>query len=159
MTDATGSRVDLLAVLLRELSCRGVEGELPVRGGSMRPTLREGDRVRLVPATASDVRVGDVVVRAGTSGPVIHRLVGWWPSEGGSRILTKGDGAARLDPPGWRAEVVGRVVARVRDGWVRRLDGAGARLFGRGRAAASLAEGFMFELWTRGSRLAGSRRA
>jgi hypothetical protein len=159
MTDPIGSRVDLLAVLLRELSHHGMEGELPVRGGSMRPTLREGDRVRLVPATASDVRVGDVVVRAGASGPIIHRLVGWWPSEGGSCILTKGDGAARLDPPGGRAEVVGRVVARVRDGRVRRLDRGGTRLCGRGRAAASLAEGLILELWSRGSRLAGSRRA
>ena len=159
MTDPIGSRVDLLAVLLRELSQQGMEGELPVRGGSMRPTLREGDRVRLVPATASDVRVGDIVVRAGASGPVIHRLVGWWPSEGGSRILTKGDDVARLDPPDWRAEVVGRVVARVRDGRVRRLDGAGTRFCGHGRAAASLAEGLILVLWTRGSRLAGSRRA
>ena len=159
MTDAIGSRVDLLAVLLRELSSHGMEGELPVRGSSMRPTLREGDRVRLIPATASDVRIGDVVVRVGASGPVIHRLVGWWPSEGGSRLLTKGDGAARLDPPGGRAEVVGRVVARVRDGKVRRLDGAGTRLRGRGRAAASLAGGVILELWSRRSRLAGSRQA
>jgi hypothetical protein len=64
-------------------------------------------------------------------------------------MLTKGDGAPRLDPPLPPAELVGRAVALLRDGRMRRLDGAGMRLRGRGRAAVSLAAGLIRETWDR----------
>jgi hypothetical protein len=93
MTEPEEFRPALAAPLLRDLAGEGTTAELPVRGNSMRPVLQQGDRVRLIPATAAGVRVGDVVVRTDATGPVIHRLVGWWPTGGGWRILTKGDGA------------------------------------------------------------------
>ena len=154
MTDTEEFRPDLVAPLLRELAAAGATAELPVRGTSMRPILRDGDRVRVVPVTAADVRTGDVVVLAGSSGPVIHRLVGWWPARGAWRVLTKGDGAPRLDPPLRPDELAGRVVARVRDGRVRRLDGAGMRICGRCRAAVSLAAGLFLEAADRARRRA-----
>jgi hypothetical protein len=142
-------RPDLLAILLRDLAAEGKPVEIPVWGISMRPWLRDGDRVRLVPVTAAEVRVGDVVVRVNATGPVIHRFVGRWPSRQGRRLLTKGDGAPRLDPPARADELVGRVVARVRDGRAERLEGVGMRLRGRGRAAVSLVAGLILETWDR----------
>jgi hypothetical protein len=147
---ATGEfRPDLLSPLLCDLAAEGRVAEIPVRGISMHPCLRDGDRVRVVAAATSDVRVGDIVVRVLTTGPVVHRFVGWWRTRHGWRMLTKGDGAPLFDPPLAPAELVGRAVALLRDGQVRRLDGSGMRLRGRGRAAVSLAAGLIRETWDR----------
>ena len=149
-TTATGEfRPDLLGPLLCDLTAEGRAAEIPVRGISMRPWLCDGDRVRVVAAAASDVRVGDIVVRVHATGPVVHRFVGWWWTRHGWRMLTKGDGAPRFDPPLAPAELVGRAVALLREGRVRRLDGAAMRLRGRGRAAVSLAAGLIRETWDR----------
>jgi signal peptidase len=153
MASTEDFRPDLLPALLRDLGAEGRRVELPVRGSSMLPMLRDGDRVQIVPVTGAAVRIGDVVVRVESNGPVIHRVVGWWPSRTGWRLLTKGDGSLRLDPP-LRAEgVVARVVARVRDSRVERLDGAGMRI--RGRALVSLVAGLIVEVWDRAVRWSG----
>lgn len=145
----TQFRPELLAPLLRDLAASDHLGEIPVRGTGMQPTLQDGDRVWLVAATGRDVRVGDLVAQRGESGPIVHRLVGWWPTREGWRLLTKGDGVPLFDPP-LRADcLVGRVVARVRAAEVQRLDGEGNRLRSRGRALASLVAGLMAEAWIR----------
>jgi hypothetical protein len=142
-------RADLVAPLVRDLLADGASPEIPVRGSSMRPILRDGDRVRLAPMTHAGVRLGDVVLRVEPSGPVIHRVVGWWPSRHGWRLLTKGDGARRLDPPLPPEGVAGRIVARVRGTSVRRLDGAGMRIRAWSRAFRSLTAGLIVEAWDR----------
>ena len=142
-------RPDLLAPLVRELLADGASPEIPVRGNSMRPILRDGDRVRLVPVTRAGLRLGDIVLRAESSGPIIHRVVGWWPSRKGWRVLTKGDGARRLDSPVPPAGVVGRVVARVRGNSVRQFEGPAMRLHAWSRAFRSLIVGLVVEAWDR----------
>jgi hypothetical protein len=154
MTTLEGFRPELLTPLLRDLAAEKVSGEIPVRGTSMRPTFLPGDRLRLVPATVADVRVGDLVVWMGQDGPIAHRLVGWWETRTGRWMLTKGDGAPRLDPPIPGYCLVARAVAHVRAGQVRRLDDAAMRLCGRGRATVSLAVGIIVEVWDRGCRVA-----
>jgi hypothetical protein len=155
MTVVGSFRADLLAPLLQELSAQGRCGEIPIRGTSMSPTLLPGDRLRVIRATVDDVRVGDLVVWVGQAGPIAHRLVGWWKTRGEWQLLTKGDGALRLDPPVPGRCLVARAVARVRAGQVRRLDEVRVRLCGRGRAAASLFVGLIVEVWDRASRCAG----
>ncbi len=145
---------ELLGLLLQELAANGIIGEMPVRGTSMRPMLLDGDRVQLVPARAGKARLGDVVARPGQEGPTLHRLVGWWRTGEGWRVLTKGDAACRLDPPLRLDCPVARVVTRIRDGKVRRLDDWQMRCLGRVRAAVSLAEGLMMEAWSRVRRAA-----
>ncbi len=157
MTAAEEFRPDLLAPLLRDLAVAGRSAELPVRGNSMRPLLRDGDRVRVIPVTATSVRVGEVVVSAEANGPIIHRVVGWWPSRHGWHILTKGDNATRLDAPLRVDGVIGRAVARVRGSHMRRLDGASMRLCGRSRALVSLVAGLVVEAWDRARRRARSQ--
>jgi hypothetical protein len=146
------ARPDLLPPLLQELADQGFTGELPVRGTSMRPTLLDGDRIWLIPATAEELRLGDIVVWMDRTGPIIHRYVGWWRTRQGWRVLTKGDGVHRLDRPVHPDCVVGRAVALVRRGEVEPLDGAATRLRGRRLAAGSLAVGVMAGGWDRGRR-------
>jgi signal peptidase len=142
-------RPDLVAPLVRELLADGASPEIPVRGNSMRPMLRDGDRVRLAAVTHVGARLGDVVLRVEPSGPVIHRVVGWWPSRDGWRLLTKGDGARRLDPPLPPESLAGRIVARVRGTSVQRLDGTGMRIRAWSRAFRSLTAGLIVEAWDR----------
>ncbi len=144
-----GFRPELLAPLLRDLASDGTVAEMTIHGTSMHPTLLDGDRIQLAPATAAETRIGDIVMRTGGAGPIIHRLVGWWPARNGWRLLTKGDNARRLDVPLSPDDLVGRVVARVRGGAVRQLDGVKMRLCGRTRAAASFVEGIIVEVWDR----------
>jgi signal peptidase I len=147
MTAADDFRPDLVAPLVRDLWADGTIPEIPVRGNSMRPMLRDGDRVRLAPMTHAGARLGDVVLRVEPSGPVIHRVVGWWPSRRGWRLLTKGDGARRLDPPLPPEGLAGRVVARVRGTSVQRLDGTGMQIRAWSRAFWSLTTGLIVEAW------------
>ncbi len=144
-----GLRPDLLAALVRNLAAEGRVVELPVRGNSMRPALRDGDRVRVAPATRTSVRLGDVVLRVEPSGPAIHRCVGWWPLRDGWRVLTMGDGARRLDAPLPPGRLAGRIVARVRGREVRPFDGTWMKARGRCRAFRSLIVGLLAEGWDR----------
>lgn len=86
---------------------------LTVRGTSMLPTLRPGDRVvvrpvrnpgRLVPGTL-------ILIRSVGERPVVHRLV----RRASGHIRTWGDNRPALDPPLAPDAVLGRVVARRRD--------------------------------------------
>lgn len=154
MTITRSFRPELMPPLLRELADQGDCGEIPVRGTSMAPTLHPGDRLRVVPATMDNVRVGDLVVCAGPGGPISHRLVGWWKTRAGWQLLTKGDSAPRLDAPAPGHCLVARVVARVRAGEVQPLDGGAMRLCGRARALVSLGAGITVEVWDRTRRVA-----
>ncbi len=142
-------RPEILDGLLQRVTAEGRVGEIPVRGSSMQPALQDGDRLWLVAATGKDVRVGDLIAQRGESGPIIHRLVGWWPTREGWCLLTKGDGLPRFDPPLLPERLVGRAVARVRAGEIERLDGLRIRCRERARAALSLLAGLRAEAWDR----------
>ncbi|MCC6728642.1 MAG: S24/S26 family peptidase [Chthonomonadales bacterium] len=85
---------------------------LPVDGCSMWPLIAPGDTLELEWA-ASPVRVGDVVVFRAGGETVVHRVVemrrGTDPAEPGLLLITKGDRAARCDPPVGCGAVLGRV--------------------------------------------------
>ncbi len=100
---------------------------LTVFGPSMRPTLRDGDRVQIVPSRAEELKQGDIALFRQHGRLSLHRLVGR-AAEG--RLFFAGD--ADL----WRQEladpkdVLGRAAARERDARVLRLDCRVARLLG-----------------------------
>ena len=93
-------------------------------GVSMRPTVREGERVRIEPCPAGRLRAGDLVAFEDAGALVLHRALRV-PGRG-SALLEKGDGLprARWVPAAW---VLGRAVA---------LGAASEVSFARGRAAA-----------------------
>ncbi len=106
---------------------------LRVRGGSMRPLFRPGDEVMLAPLKADDRHPSPGLRRlglaayvrdpeSGTHGEIVlHRVI----FRRGAALVLKGDGAPTVSPPVPVAGLVGRPIARRRDGAVMRVDSAG----------------------------------
>jgi len=98
-------------------------------GPSMNPTLRPGDRLRVIPYDGRDIRRGDVVVFVPPGGDtkIIHRVV-YIDSNG---IKTRGDNCNQ--PDGWVLSpdcILGRVVAAQRSNrWRSIFGGPLGRLF------------------------------
>lgn len=86
-----------------------------VRGRSMEPFLREGDRVEAVAATPEEVRPGDLLVFEKGGEVTVHRLLALRRD----RFLEKGDGQGMGTWLSWPGKV-GRVVALCRS--ERRVD-------------------------------------
>jgi len=86
-----------------------------VKGDSMRPLFRPGDRIVFVPCRAEELRRGDVIIFAPPRRRerVVHRVV----STGPGGIRTQGDANPYRDPEEVRQEVlVGRAVSVERKG-------------------------------------------
>jgi len=89
---------------------RGDSGSvwLSVRGDSMAPVVRDGDRLLVAPcAGARAPREGTIVIAKHPSGLVAHRLVGL--SNG--TAVTRGDARSRDDGPLDVREILGEVIA------------------------------------------------
>lgn len=85
-----------------------------VASGSMSPALRLGDEVRIKPATADQIRTGDIAAFETTDGLVIHRIVQLQESGSGIRLLEMSDvhlHANWIEPK----TIVGRVILTRRD--------------------------------------------
>ena len=94
-------------------------GAVPVRGGSMLPTLREG-QVLSVDFSPVSPRRGDLLFFRQEGDLVVHRVVARSRfRDGGPCFRTRGDGRPNLDPRVSPSKGVGRVVA-VQDarGWL-----------------------------------------
>jgi len=87
-----------------------------VASWSMYPTLWKGDQLTVEPASATGLRVGDVILFHQRGQLICHRVVALDTAGPGVRIVTKGDAAAACDTPLHPDDVLGRVV-RVRPGW------------------------------------------
>lgn len=76
---------------------------IAAQGHSMWPFIRDGQRVRIVPAP--HIRIGDVVLVEAPSALVLHRVI----ALDGQTVTTKGD--ARPSPDGAfdRALIIGRL--------------------------------------------------
>ncbi len=83
--------------------------ELVVRGSSMAPHLREGDRVLIAGATR--YRAGDLLVFRNSVGDLVaHRLLGTRRWRGELRFVLRGDATPAADGLVPLAAIVGRVV-------------------------------------------------
>jgi hypothetical protein len=76
--------------------------------------------------SAQEFRLGDIVLARQGDLLVLHRLV----AKRNGTILTKGDSRGFLDGPLTRDQILGRAVARERQGRIRRLDYFWARFLG-----------------------------
>jgi SOS-response transcriptional repressor LexA len=102
----------------------------------MRPSIQDGERVLVAPASPATLRAGDIVAYARDDGLRAHRLLARRGGRGGRCVLLVAADAG-VDPPETvdEADVVGRVVAVERDGRIQRLDGRARRLLALARAA------------------------
>ena len=91
-------------------------------GPSMNPTLKPGDRLRIVPYDGREIQRGDVIVFTppGDDTKVIHRVI----HIGSQGIKTRGDNCSQIDP--WNVSpdrVHGQVVSAQRQHGRRRVFG------------------------------------
>lgn len=113
-----------------------------VRGGSMLPTLRPGDVVRVEPAGPDDLRPGDVVLCRNGRGALLHRFLGRTPE---GWLLTQGDAHLSPDPP-WPPEaLLGRALGVERGGRVVPIPDR--PLYRTLRRGLQRAVGFLRPLW------------
>jgi signal peptidase I len=89
---------------------------LRFQGGSMAPTLREGDLLSVRYVAADELAFGDIVVFEIAEASVVHRLLGVPRLR--TPLVTKGDNAWRVDRPFAPDRLVGKVCT-VRRGTVR----------------------------------------
>lgn len=101
-------------------------------GGSMYPTIRDGETVVVRPIDPKAVRRGDVVLYRGRRGLTAHRVmrvVGNDCSPDG--FMIRGDHGAGIDEHVESAQVLGRVASVERDGSQRDPGSTGALLAAR----------------------------
>lgn len=79
-----------------------------LKGNSMEPALRHGDIVFLKKGFYFP---GDMIGFLSGTEIVIHRMIGWWFTRSGCRVLTKGDNRRGFDRPVSRTEILGRVMS------------------------------------------------
>jgi len=115
-----------LMPLLREALCRGSRVRMAVSGSSMRPFLRDGDRLELV-AVASTPPPGEVVLaEVGEGVYLLHRIA----KRRGDRFWLLGDAQVEIQGPLPMSRLIARAVAvERRTQWIR-LDSPGWRIAG-----------------------------
>jgi polysaccharide export outer membrane protein len=111
--------------VLEALLQGGLDVSLPVRGDSMRPTLVPGDRIVVAPCLGLP-RPGEILVRRDAAGIVAHRLVTVVLEDGRRLYRTQGDNEPGLDAGCRREELLGRVVAVLREGRTLPIDDSAA---------------------------------
>jgi protein involved in polysaccharide export with SLBB domain len=100
---------------------------LPVRGHSMLPTLRPGDRIVVSPCLGLP-RPGQILLRRDAAGLVAHRFVSVEMRDGRRVYRTQGDAERGLDAGCRREAILGRVTAVLRGGDVLPVDESPAAL-------------------------------
>jgi len=95
-------------VALRELAAEAPV-TVTVAGDCMTPTLRSGDRVRVIRAKV--LWPGDIVTFQRADGRLlVHRMLGYTLGSHGLSLLARGDHLSREDEPVRLDRVVGRVI-------------------------------------------------
>ncbi len=107
------------APVLEALLDLGGTALMPVRGGSMHPTLRDGDRVMVAPFLGLP-EPGQIVLARFAGNLIAHRLVSIQIQSGRRVYRLQGEHEPGYDAVALREDILGRVVAVLRQG--RRID-------------------------------------
>jgi signal peptidase I len=103
--------------LSRSLLAQEIGVWFTARGSSMNPTVRDGDRLRVVPVAERDVKQGQIVLLQTPGGRVVAHRIRRIGRESGRRLLTlRGDSLRRDDGVAPCTQVLGRIVAIERGG-------------------------------------------
>jgi signal peptidase I len=132
--------------VVSDLLDRGHSVRFRARGGSMRPTIREGEAITVAPARPTGIRRGDVILYRVGRGVIAHRVARVAQRPDGALVfIPRGDASQSRDEPVEETALLGKVVTVERGG--RALD----PVAGRARALAVA--------WTAAARLLGWLRA
>jgi hypothetical protein len=102
-----------------QLTGAGPRGIIRFHGTSMAPFLRDGDDVVLAPVAWPEIRAGDVVTFRLADRFPTYRVV----RRHAARLHLRGDGWPERDFRAWPEDVLGRAIARGREGrWLARED-------------------------------------
>jgi signal peptidase I len=105
--------VDVVSDLLRQ----GHSVRFRANGGSMRPTIREGETITVAPVQPAEIRRGDVVLYRVGRGVIAHRVARVVRQPGGTLVFTpRGDASQGRDQPVEELAILGRVVTVERGG-------------------------------------------
>ncbi len=115
MPQQSTAQATVIALLYREALRQGQSLWFRVASGSMNPTIRIGDHVRIDPVKADEIRPGEIAAFETPDGLIIHRIVQRQQTGATVRLLQVADVELR---PSWIEEhaVVGRVIATNREG-------------------------------------------
>ena len=112
---------DALVDVAAGLLAQGRRVRFRAQGGSMHPTIRDGDALMLTPIQRTELRIGDIVLARQAGRPVAHRIVRLTKRyDRVVRVILRGDALLSCDLPMTPDAIVGRVFAVERDG--RRID-------------------------------------
>lgn len=118
------------AVLLRLIREKG-ELEIPSRGVSMFPLIREGDRCRFLPLTEAP-HLGDILLVAEAGGRLVgHRLIRIAGAGEEALYICKGDSNVNPDAPAVAGQIIGKLTDIRRGRATLRADQGLARWWGR----------------------------
>ncbi len=109
--------------LIDEVLSKGDTLRFRARGVSMQPFIRDGDILEIQPNGGELFRTTDIVLCKSPKGKLVaHRIVGIKPVEGRDKLIIQGDALWQLDGNIDTGDVLGRVVAVIRDGEYKRMD-------------------------------------
>jgi hypothetical protein len=129
----------LLAEMLRQALSKGKQAQLTLDSDSMAPLLRQGDRLLLQSVRVEELQIGDIVVIADSSGLLVHRFWAYRDPLRPVELVLRGDSLSYFDRPVPGTNLLGIVVARLRNGRILALDRPpGRQLDRRLRCAARL---------------------
>jgi len=121
----------------KALAQAGARLRLRVRGGSMYPSIRDGDVVEIAPVPMHEIGVGDVIFYRAGRRLFVHRVIEYCPEGPGLHLVTRGDALCVPDRPVQEeADMIGRVEAVYRGQRAIRLD-RGLVRYGGGLIARS----------------------
>lgn len=116
--------VGLDVAVITDLLGRGHTVRFRVAGTSMLPTIFPGECLVVGPASAADLRRGDLALYRMRERLIAHRVVGLWTENDALRVVFRGDNQDCCDPTVEGAAVIGRVNA-IEGLWRRGLWGMG----------------------------------
>lgn len=136
----TVSQSEMFLDLSAELLGQGYRVRFRPSGGSMHPTIKDGEAVNIEPVEPVDVRRGDIILyKSGVRrGVIAHRVVRVNKSRGNvTSFVLRGDAARTCDLPVAPEQVLGRVVSVERGGSTNDLAGKRAKALWVARRCAS----------------------
>jgi signal peptidase len=110
--DKETQRRAMCCELVDEVARTAGEVRLKVTGASMLPALWPGDLVTVRRSDAAELRPGQIVLYRDEAKLTAHRIQRISPTQ----LITRGDSVPSCDPPVGALEIVGQVVAILRNG-------------------------------------------